>query len=96
MNGKLDPAKKARLEEALGFLDTFLKGRTWAAANQFTVADLSLTVTLSQIEAFGMELSSYSRINNWYQRCKEELMPHGYTVSSAILIFRQIQKKQQI
>lgn len=80
-NGKLDPTKKPRLEEALEFLDTFLKGRTWAAANQFTVADLSLTVTVSQIEAFGTDLTSYSRVVNWFQRCKEELMPHGYNVS---------------
>lgn len=77
----LDEMKKANLEEALGFFETMLKGRTWAAVNHFTIADLSLTITVSQIEAFGFDLTPYTRISTWLQRCKDFLAPHGYEVS---------------
>lgn len=50
MGAALDSMKKARLDEALGWFDTMLKGRTWCAANDITVADISLVVTVSQIE----------------------------------------------
>lgn len=76
----LDEDKKARLDEALGFLEEMLKGHTWVAVNHFTIADLALTVTVSQLEAFGHDLSAYTRITTWLQRCKDFLQPHGYDV----------------
>lgn len=78
MGAPLDETKKALLAEGLGWFDALLKGRTWAAADHFTLADLSLCVTISQIEAFGFELGPYSRIRAWHQRCKDELEPFGY------------------
>lgn len=77
----LDDDKKARLDEALGYFEAMLKGRTWAAVNHFTIADLSLTISVSQIEAYGFDLTPYSRISTWLQRCKDFLAPHGYEVS---------------
>lgn len=74
----LDESKKARLEEALGWLEAILKGRIWAAAEQFTLADLSLCVTVSQIEAFGFDLQAYPKLRNWLEKCKMELEPYGY------------------
>lgn len=76
----LDESKKAKLAEALGWFDTVLKGKLWAAADQFTIGDLSLCVTVSQIEAFGFDLGPYPRIRTWFQKCKEELEPFGYQV----------------
>lgn len=77
----LDEQKKTRLNDALNFLETMLKGRTWCAAGNFTVADLALTITVAQIEFFEFDLEPYSRIRTWLQRCKEFLRPHGYEVS---------------
>lgn len=35
----LDEAKKARLDEALGFFEEMIKGKKWAAvSSQFTIA----------------------------------------------------------
>lgn len=76
----LEEVNKNRLDQALGFFEEMLKGRTWAAVNHFTIADLSLTVTVSQIEAFGHNLSAYTRVTTWLQRCKDLLGPHGYEV----------------
>lgn len=77
----LDEKKKARLDEALGFFESMLKGRTWAAVNHFTIADLSLTVTIAQIESFDFDLEPYTRIKTWFQRCKDHLEPFGYEVN---------------
>lgn len=80
MGAPLDETKKARLDEALGWFETILKGRTYVAANHFTVADISITVTVSQIEAYGYDLGPYSRVRAWFERCKDELEEHGYQV----------------
>lgn len=57
-----------------------LKGRTWAAVNNFTIADLALTVTVAQIEMFEIDLEPFTRIRTWLKRCKDHLLPHGYHV----------------
>lgn len=76
----LDDAKREKLMEALQFFDEMLKGRTWSAVNQFTIADLSLTITVAQLEFFDFDLQPYIRVRTWLQRCKEFLRPHGYDV----------------
>lgn len=81
MGAPLDETKKARLAEALGWLDDILKGRTWLADENFTVADLSIAVTVSQIEAYEFDLGPYPRIRTWLQKCKAELHPYGYEVA---------------
>ncbi|XP_055295583.1 glutathione S-transferase D7-like isoform X2 [Sitodiplosis mosellana] len=75
---ELDETKLQRLHEALGFFEAMLKGRTWAAVNNFTLADLSLTVTVAQIESLECDLEPYTRIRTWLQRCKDHLRPYGY------------------
>ncbi|XP_049547849.1 glutathione S-transferase D7 [Anopheles darlingi] len=74
----LDQTKKAKLAEALGWFDAMLKPYQWSAANHFTIADISLCVTVSQIEAFQFDLLPYPRVRAWLQKCKDELEPHGY------------------
>ncbi|XP_063698170.1 glutathione S-transferase D7 [Culicoides brevitarsis] len=78
LGAPLDETKRARLEEALRWLDSFMKGRTWQAADHFTLADLALCVTVSQIEAFGMSLKQYTKISAWLKLCKDHLEPFGF------------------
>lgn len=75
-----DESKRAPLLDSLGFLDTMLTDRQWVATDQFTVADVSLTVTVSQIEGFGMDLKPFAQVTSWLDRCKELLGPFGYKV----------------
>ena len=78
----LDESKKARLVEALGFFETILKNKKFSTGDDFTIADLSLCVTVSQIEAFGFSLTPFTKIRKWLAECKNELGSYGYEVSS--------------
>lgn len=78
--GPLDETKLSKLTEAVGFFDAILKGHNWAAADNFTVADLALIVTISQLEAFGFDFDPVKRVQNWMIRCKKKLEPFGYEV----------------
>ncbi|XP_037030737.1 glutathione S-transferase D7 isoform X2 [Bradysia coprophila] len=78
MGAPLDETKKARLDEALGWFDVMLKGRTWCAANSLTVADITLLVTVSQIEAMDFDIKPYARVAIWLNRCKGALEAYGY------------------
>lgn len=57
-----------------------MRGQHWTAGGNMTVADITLGVTVSQIEAFRFDLGPYPRIRAWLQRCKDELTPYGYDV----------------
>jgi hypothetical protein len=76
-------------------LEALLKGRTYAAADNFTVADICLCVTVSQIEAFGFELVPYKNIRAWLKKCKEELEPFGYEVKKFNLIIHVAKLKSE-
>ncbi|KFB53543.1 AGAP004163-PB-like protein [Anopheles sinensis] len=78
LGAHLDQTKKAKLAEALGWFEAMLKQFHWSAANHFTIADVALCVTVSQIEAFQFDLLPYPKVRAWLQKCKDELEPHGY------------------
>lgn len=78
---EVDDTKVERVNQALGIFEELLKGRTWAAVNNFTLADLALTISIAQLEMFGFDLEPYTRIRTWLQRCKDHLRPHGYDVN---------------
>lgn len=84
----MDQTRKAKLAEALGWFEAMLRQYTWAAANHFTIADLALAVTVSQIEAFEFDLHPYPKVRAWLAKCKEELEPHGYQVGAKLREFR--------
>lgn len=72
--------KKIKLNEALHFFDEMLADQTWAAVNHFTLADLSLTVTVAQLESLEFDLKAFVRVCAWLERCKNHLRPFGYNV----------------
>ncbi|CAO1442476.1 unnamed protein product [Diamesa serratosioi] len=78
LGAPLDESKKARLAEALGFLETMLNGKQFSTGDSFTLADLTLAVTTSQIEAFEFDLRPYPKVRKWLEECKKELEPYGY------------------
>lgn len=85
LGAHLDESKKARLAEALGFFESMLKSKKFATGDDFTVADLSLCVTISQIEAFDFSLLPYPKTRKWFMECKTFLDDFGYNVSSLTL-----------
>lgn len=85
-SGQLDPSKEPRLNDALAIFEITLTDRSWVAATHFTVADISLAVTVSQLIAFGHDLSKFGQICEWFARCKAKLEPYGYEVIPNIII----------
>jgi glutathione S-transferase len=86
LGAPLDEAKKARLAEALGFFEAMLKNKKFSTGDDFTVADIALCVTVSQIDAFDFDLFPYPKIRKWLTECKNELEPFGYIVSLIVVI----------
>lgn len=81
LGAHLDEAKKAKLAEALQFFEAMLnKERKFATSDDFTVADLTLCVTVSQIEAFKFDMLPYPKVRKWLKECKIELESYGYEV----------------
>lgn len=69
-NAPADPEKFKKMEEAMGFLETFLDGKTYAAGDFLTIADLSLLATVSSYEVAKFDLSKYQNVTKWYNHIK--------------------------
>lgn len=77
----LDETKKAKLAEGLLFFEAMLsKDKKFCTSDVLTIADLSLCITTSQIEAFEFDLYPYPKVRKWLTNCKAELAQYGYDV----------------
>uniref|UniRef100_T1GJZ4 GST C-terminal domain-containing protein n=1 Tax=Megaselia scalaris TaxID=36166 RepID=T1GJZ4_MEGSC len=56
-----------KLEEALGFLNTFLEGQTYVAGDNLTIADISILATVSTFVLTGINLSPFPNVQKWYE-----------------------------
>ncbi|KAJ8724373.1 hypothetical protein PYW08_015847 [Mythimna loreyi] len=70
--------KAAKLDEALGWLNTFLDGQAFVAGEDLTVADISIIVTITNLDAFGYDMSAHENVMKWFERTKKALEPYGY------------------
>lgn len=73
-----DEQKADQLDEALGWLNTFLEGRAFVAGDNLTIADISIIVTITNLEAFGYDMSGHPNLTKWFERTKKALEPYGY------------------
>ncbi|KAJ0177867.1 hypothetical protein K1T71_006740 [Dendrolimus kikuchii] len=78
MGGEYDDEKAAKLKEALDWLNAFLDSRVFVAGDNFTVADISMVVTMTNIQAFGFEYKELENVVKWFERSKKILEPYGY------------------
>ncbi|KAL1122142.1 hypothetical protein AAG570_003547 [Ranatra chinensis] len=65
-----------KVEEAFSILNTFLEGHDWVAGDEMTIADFSIVVTVSTAEGVGFDLSPYSNVVDWLQRCKDNMVDY--------------------
>lgn len=77
-----DEKKYQKLQDALEILNKLLEGKKWIACNHFTIADLTICVTINQMEAFDIHVNKYGNIMAWMERCRIFLEPYGYHVSN--------------
>lgn len=72
LNQSPDPQKLAKLKTAVGFVETFLKDRSYVAGDNLTLADLSLVTTVSNLDVVGFDLKEYQNVSRWYAQIKKE------------------------
>ncbi len=65
---KPDPEKLAKLDEALGYVEEFLKDG-YIAGSELTIADFSAAVSLSTLKASGVEMAKFSKISAYLEKC---------------------------
>ncbi|KAJ6647487.1 Glutathione S-transferase 1, isoform C [Pseudolycoriella hygida] len=76
-----NPENFKKMEEAVGFLNTFLEGQTYAAGDSLTLADITLVATISSYDLAGFDLSKYPNVAKWYSNCKATVP--GYDINEA-------------
>lgn len=64
--------KFKKMENTLGFLDTFLAANKYVAGDQFTIADCSLISIISTFEAVEHNFEKCPNIIRWYKLMKDE------------------------
>ncbi|CAG9787167.1 unnamed protein product [Diatraea saccharalis] len=74
----MDEALAAKLNEAIGWLNTLLDGKAFVAGDNLTVADISIIVTFTNLAAFEYDFSEYENVKKWFERTKKTLEPYGY------------------
>uniref|UniRef100_A0A182PZ25 glutathione transferase n=1 Tax=Anopheles epiroticus TaxID=199890 RepID=A0A182PZ25_9DIPT len=63
-----------RLKRATDVLEGLLTERSYTGADQLTVADICLLVTVSALKLWlGYDLKPYPRINKWFRRVTDEI-----------------------
>ncbi|XP_038220555.1 glutathione S-transferase 1-like [Zerene cesonia] len=67
-----------KLNDALKILNIILEGRVFAAGDNLTLADISIVVTISNLEALKFDYSAHENIVKWFDRTKKALEPYGY------------------
>ncbi|CAK1579733.1 unnamed protein product [Parnassius mnemosyne] len=75
----LEESGLKKVQEALGFFDTFLADKKYAAGSVLTLADLSLVATVSVIEAANISLKEYPNIVRWYDLVKSTVPKYKTT-----------------
>ncbi|XP_013142272.1 PREDICTED: glutathione S-transferase D7-like isoform X2 [Papilio polytes] len=79
VNGKeYNEEKGEKLKEAVGWLNSMLEGRQFVAGDKLSIADITTVVTMSNLDSFGFDYSSYGNIKPWFERTVKELEPYGY------------------
>lgn len=76
---KYDNELADKLNEALGWLDQMLEGKVFVGGDNLTIADFSMIVVITGLDAFGHDLSPYDNVMNWYERTKKVMEPFGYS-----------------
>lgn len=77
--GSVIPNADENLNEAVGFLNTFLDGNDFVAGNTYTVADISLLATLETLKACDFDISPFPNVVAWSERAKA--VTPGYDIN---------------
>ncbi|KAG5675612.1 hypothetical protein PVAND_005503 [Polypedilum vanderplanki] len=66
------PTNEAKyfITDYMEILDKILSDSVWFAGNSITIADYTILVNISQIKACGFDISKYTNLVRWFEKCK--------------------------
>lgn len=62
-----NPDNFKKMEDAFGFLNTFLEGQQFCAGDSLTLADIALVATVSTYDVAKFDISKYPNVQKWYK-----------------------------
>lgn len=69
---EMTPENLTKFEESVGFLNTFLEGHEYVAGTKkISIADIAVFATVSTVEIFDFDFSSYPNVQKWLELMKE-------------------------
>lgn len=74
----IDEAALARAEKSFEVLNTFLNGKEFAAGDNLTIADFTISTTICTALSVDFDISRYDNVAAYYDRCKENLERFGF------------------
>lgn len=66
-----DPEAFKKVENAFGFLNTFLEGHEYVAGDNLTIADIAILATVSTFVLAEFKLSNYPNVDKWYENAQK-------------------------
>ncbi|KAL6260244.1 hypothetical protein P5V15_007778 [Pogonomyrmex californicus] len=74
----INEADLVRVEKSFEVLNAFLDGKAFAAGDNLTIADFTISTTICTILCFDFDISRYDNVAAYYDRCKETLERFGF------------------
>lgn len=66
----INPEKREKILESMDILEGYLDGQDWFSESEnASLADLSILAAYSTLYHVGLDVSSYSNVTSWYERC---------------------------
>jgi len=89
---ELNEENVKKLDENLGFLNTFLEKTKYVAGDNLTIADLAIVASLSKVEACNHDLKKFSNVANYLAKCKKEIKNYDECNQQGTNAFGEIAK----
>ena len=71
-----DEKQVEKIQEALGWLNTFLEGQDYLVGDNITIADHVVVASVTSALECAIDLSEHANIVAWLERCQENM--EGY------------------
>lgn len=71
--GEIDDVKLQNLDNAFGFLNTFLEGHTYVTGETLTLADIAIYTTVSTVLVTEFDLEKHANVARWYAHCEQSI-----------------------
>ncbi|GAB1866632.1 Glutathione S-transferase 1, isoform D [Camponotus japonicus] len=74
----VNEANLEKVKKSFEVLNSLLEGKEFAAGDNLTIADFTISTTICMILCFDFDISPYDNVVAYYDRCKESLEKFGF------------------